>query len=152
MNYHTTFLGRFLLRCFVLLSFWLSGSNCIYIVALGLAMMVRRMPGRFPTMLLIILSVTASCRYLWWRYSSTLNWDDPIALFWGVFYFWRNLLLDCARLFSEYMAFGRKPISMPKDESSWPTIDLMIPTYNEDLDVIKATVYASLGDFGQKIN
>ncbi|XNM61910.1 hypothetical protein ACLK1T_13695 [Escherichia coli] len=24
---------------------------------------------------MIALSLTVSCRYIWWRYTSTLNWD-----------------------------------------------------------------------------
>lgn len=29
--------------------------------------------------MLIVLSLTVSCRYIWWRYTSTLNWDDPVS-------------------------------------------------------------------------
>ncbi len=29
--------------------------------------------------------------------------------------------------------------------AQWPTVDIFIPTYNEDLSVVKNTVYASLG-------
>ncbi|CAH7463065.1 MULTISPECIES: UDP-forming cellulose synthase catalytic subunit [Vibrio] len=148
LNYILLFLVVFIaLLCFTV-PFGYQAQTVFILLLWGLAMMVRRMPGRFPTMLLIILSVTASCRYLWWRYSSTLNWDDPIALFLGSIlllaetYSWIVLLLG---YFQNIWPLSRKPISMPKDESSWPTIDLMIPTYNEDLDVVKATVYASLG-------
>ena len=34
---------------------------------------------------------------------------------------------------------------MPADTSTWPTIDLFIPTYNEDLSVVKPTVMAAMG-------
>ncbi|OLQ95542.1 UDP-forming cellulose synthase catalytic subunit [Vibrio ponticus] len=124
-------------------------AQLVFVVLLWtLAMMVRRLPGRFPTMLLIILSLTASCRYLWWRYSSTLNWDDPLALLLGGIlllaetYSWIVLILG---YFQNIWPLNRQPVDMPEDVSTWPTIDLMIPTYNEDLDVVKATVYASLG-------
>ena len=46
----------------------------------GVALIVRRMPGRFSALMLIVLSLTVSCRYIWWRYTSTLNWDDPVSL------------------------------------------------------------------------
>lgn len=29
--------------------------------------------------------------------------------------------------------------------SQWPTVDIFVPTYNEDLNVVKNTIYASLG-------
>ncbi|BAJ00100.1 UDP-forming cellulose synthase catalytic subunit [Shewanella violacea] len=114
----------------------------------ALAMMFRRMPGRFPTVLLIILSVTASCRYIWWRYTSTLNWDDPLALFLGGIllmaetYAWIVLLLG---YFQNIWPLNRKPVALPVDQTTWPEIDIMIPSYNEGLDVVRATVYASLG-------
>src|SRR5690606_33629818 len=39
------------------------------------AMAVRRMPGQLPVLMLMVLSLTVSCRYLWWRYTSTLNYQ-----------------------------------------------------------------------------
>lgn len=50
----------------------------------GVALIVRRMPGRFSALMLIVLSLTVSCRYIWWRYTSTLNWDDPVSLVCGL--------------------------------------------------------------------
>ncbi len=124
-------------------------AQIVFVLSLwALAMMVRRMLGRFPTLLLIILSVTASCRYLWWRYSSTLNWDDSLSLFLGGVllaaetFSWVVLMLG---YFQTSWPLNRKPEMLPEEQSVWPTIDLFIPTYNEDLDVVKATVYASMG-------
>ncbi len=124
-------------------------AQAFFIVALwSLGMMFRRMPGRFPTILLITLSVTVSCRYIWWRYTSSLNWDDPLALFLGCVllmaetYAWIVLILG---YFQNIWPLNRQPVSLPDDQSTWPTIDMMIPTYNEDLDVVRATVYSALG-------
>ncbi|WP_120512539.1 UDP-forming cellulose synthase catalytic subunit [Photobacterium salinisoli] len=135
------------LICFTV-PFGLEAQMVFVLLLWALAMMCRRMPGHFPTLLLIILSVTASCRYLWWRYSSTLNWDDPLALMLGVLlllaetYSWIVLILG---YFQNIWPLNRKPVALPPDTKVWPTIDVMIPTYNEDLDVVRATVYASLG-------
>ncbi len=35
----------------------------------GVALIVRRMQGRFSALMLIVLSLTVSCRYIWWRYA-----------------------------------------------------------------------------------
>lgn len=60
-------------------------AQLVFVVLLWvLAMLVRRMPGRFPTLLMIVLSVIVSCRYLWWRYTSTLNWNDNLDLICGL--------------------------------------------------------------------
>lgn len=112
------------------------------------AMLVRHMPGRFPTLLMIILSVLISCRYLWWRYTSTLNWNDWLDLTTGLLllaaetYAWLILILGYIQ---SCWPLKRKPVELPKDSSQWPTVDLMIATYNEPLSVVRNTVYAAMG-------
>lgn len=123
----------------------------------GIAMVVRRVPGRLPALMLIVLSLTVSCRYLWWRYTATLNWDDPLSLVCGLLllvaetYAWVVLVLG---YFQTVWPLNRQPVPLPENSDSWPTIDLMVPTYNEDLGVVKPTIYAALGvDWPQdKIN
>src|SRR5207253_5850722 len=56
-------------------------AQLVFVILLwALAMLVRRIPGRVPTLLMIVLSTIVSCRYLWWRYTSTLNWNNPLDL------------------------------------------------------------------------
>ncbi|MGE9552942.1 UDP-forming cellulose synthase catalytic subunit [Erwinia amylovora] len=124
-------------------------TQFIFVIILwGVAMVVRRIPGRLPTMMMIVLSLTISCRYLWWRYNSTLNWDDPVSLTFGLLliaaetYSWVVLVLG---YFQTLWPLQRPPVSMPEEVSSWPTIDLLIPTCNEPLSVVKPTLYAALG-------
>lgn len=125
------------------------GAQLVFVVLLwGLAMAVRRLPGRFPTLLMIVLSVLISCRYLWWRYSATLNWNDSLDLTLGLIllaaetYSWLILLLGYIQT---CWPLKRWPVPLPKDTSQWPTVDLLIPTYNEPLSVVRTTVYAALG-------
>jgi cellulose synthase (UDP-forming) len=114
----------------------------------GIAMLVRYMPGRFPTLMLIVLSTIISCRYLWWRYTSTLNWNDTLDLVCGVIllaaetYSWFVLILGYIQT---CWPLQRKPANLPENPNRWPTVDLMIPTYNEDLSVVRTTVLAALG-------
>ncbi len=114
----------------------------------GVALIVRRMPGRFSALMLIVLSLTVSCRYIWWRYTSTLNWDDPVSLVCGLIllfaetYAWIVLVLG---YFLVVWPLNRQPVPLPKDMSLWPSVDIFVPTYNEDLNVVKNTIYASLG-------
>ncbi|PIJ50531.1 UDP-forming cellulose synthase catalytic subunit, partial [Erwinia sp. OLMDLW33] len=124
-------------------------TQFIFVMVLwAVAMVVRRIPGRLPIMMMIVLSLTISCRYLWWRYTATLNWNDPLSLTFGVLliaaetYSWVVLLLG---YFQSLWPLQRKPLSMPEDVSSWPAIDLLVPTWNEPLSVVKPTIYAALG-------
>ena len=124
-------------------------AQLVFVVLLwGIAMLVRRIPGRFPTLLMIALSVIISCRYLWWRYTSTLNWNDSLDLVCGLIlllaetYSWLVLILGYVQT---SWPLNRKPAQLPRDTSQWPTVDLLIPTYNEELSVTRGTVYAALG-------
>lgn len=124
-------------------------AQFIFVVLLwGIAMVVRKVPGRFPALMLIVLSLTVSCRYMWWRYTATLNWHDPVSLICGLLllaaetYAWVVLLLG---YFQTIWPLQRKPAPLPVDDREWPTVDIMIPTYNEDLSVIKPTIFAALG-------
>ncbi|MDF7661031.1 UDP-forming cellulose synthase catalytic subunit [Erwiniaceae bacterium L1_54_6] len=114
----------------------------------SLAMLVRRVPGRLSTIMLIVLSLTVSCRYLWWRYTETLNWDDPLSLTFGLLligaetYSWTVLVLG---YFQTLWPLNRQPLSMPAEISGWPSVDILVPTYNEPLSVVKPTIYAAMG-------
>ncbi|MFS2221585.1 UDP-forming cellulose synthase catalytic subunit [Pantoea sp. B65] len=124
-------------------------TQFIFVLLLwAVAMVVRRVPGRLSTTMLIVLSLTVSCRYLWWRYTATLNWDDPLSLTFGLMliaaetFSWVVLVLG---YFQTLWPLNRQPVKMPADITRWPTIDLLVPTFNEALSVVKPTIYAALG-------
>ncbi|MGE8218360.1 MAG: UDP-forming cellulose synthase catalytic subunit [Stenotrophomonas acidaminiphila] len=114
----------------------------------GIALLVRRMPGRYATLILVVLSITVSCRYLWWRYTATLNWNNDFDLACGVVllaaetYSWLVLMLGYVQV---AWPLQRKPSALPADPRDWPTVDVLIPTYNEELSLVRHTVNAALG-------
>jgi cellulose synthase (UDP-forming) len=111
------------------------------------ALSIRNLPGHIITLLMMILSFIASSRYLWWRITSTLNWDNAFDLTWGV-------LLLAAEIYTymimvtSYLQTAwpiiRKPAPLPKETNSWPDVDVFIPTYNEPIKVVKTTVLAAI--------
>ncbi|HXU92880.1 MAG TPA: UDP-forming cellulose synthase catalytic subunit [Gallionella sp.] len=112
------------------------------------ALIIRRIPGQVVTLLLMVLSVTASTRYLWWRVTSTLNWDNSFDLTWGILLLLAEIYTWLILLFGYIQTawpLKRPPVMLPADTNSWPTVDVFIPTYNEPLKVVKGTVYAALG-------
>jgi len=124
-------------------------SQLIFVaMLLMIALVVRRIPGQVVTFLLAVISITASTRYLWWRISSTLNWDSSFDLIWGILllvaevYTWIILLFGYLQT---SWSLKRPPALMPPDTGLWPTVDVFIPTYNESLKVVKPTVYAAMG-------
>ena len=111
------------------------------------ALWVRhRVDGPLGAMFLIALSVTASLRYMYWRVTSTLDFDNLVGgiLGWGLLlaelYALAILLLGYLQT---AMPLKRQTQPLPEDRSLWPTVDIFIPTYNEPLDVVRGTVLAA---------
>ena len=137
----------FLLAIFITIPFSLEAQAVFISFILLVAYALKRVKGQMATIVMITLSVTTSSRYLWWRYTETLNWDDPLALALGAglllaeTYAWLVLILG---FFQTVNPLERKPVPLPKDTDLWPTVDVYIPTYNEPLSVVRPTTLAAL--------
>ncbi len=110
------------------------------------ALFVRSRRGPLAAQVLTLLSVLASSRYIWWRVSSTLDFDNTLDWVLGILlvaaelYAFVILLLGA---FQTVHVLERKPVPLPRDRSDWPTVDVFIPTYNEPLEVVRPTVLAA---------
>ena len=111
------------------------------------AMSIRTHKGYLPKLILVILSLTLSSRYLFWRATSTINTDSSIdtvtsiILFSAELYTWLILLLGYFQIAGPLQ---RKTYSLPDDINVWPTVDIYIPTYNEDIGIVKTTTKAAI--------
>ncbi|MBQ4833097.1 UDP-forming cellulose synthase catalytic subunit [Pseudoalteromonas sp. MMG010] len=136
-----------LLAIFITIPFSLEAQAVFISFILIVAYSLRRIKGQMATIVMITLSVTTSTRYLWWRYTETLNWDDPLALGLGIglllaeTYAWLVLILG---FFQTINPLERKPVALPENTDLWPTVDIYIPTYNEPLSVVKPTTLAAM--------
>jgi len=113
---------------------------------LAAALVAAAFRGRTPTLLVVLLSVATTGRYLWWRLSTTLSADWSFdAVLGGILL--AAELYACAMLLLAYgqsvAGLRRKPLPLPEDVARWPSVDVYIPTYNEPLDVVRATVLAA---------
>jgi cellulose synthase (UDP-forming) len=122
-------------------------SQCIFAAGCFIAALIlRKQSGRFPVVLLIVLSLIASMRYMYWRVTSTLGFES-----WLDFTFGYGLL--AAELYAlAVLIFGylqtawplrRNPVLLTTPPSEWPTVDVFIPSYNESLDIVKVTIFAA---------
>ena len=122
----------------LLLCIWLSRASDSYLI----------------TLTLMIMSMFATFRYAWWRVGTVEAFFRDPGTKWGpVDAFFILLLLGAeAYAFSIlYMGFlqtvwplRRAPVALPDDPEEWPEVDLVIPTYNEPLNVVRYTALASL--------
>ncbi len=112
----------------------------------GLCWILSYVPGRWVTLTMIVVSITVSLRYLHWRISTTVGNEDGIDMALG-------LVLLAAELYAvlvlvlgyiqSALPLERKPVALPDDPSTWPSVDIYIPTYNEPLAVVRTTILAA---------
>ncbi|CAB3751978.1 UDP-forming cellulose synthase catalytic subunit [Paraburkholderia humisilvae] len=116
---------------------------CCFICAL----LFRRAEGHYVTLVMIMLSVIATGRYMYWRLTETTHWQHPLDAAWGLLLVSAEVYAALVLLLGYFQTawpLKRKPLPLPVDRSEWPTVDVFIPTYNEPLSVVKPTVYAAL--------
>ena len=123
------------------------GQTLFMVLAWALAMVLRRLPGQYPTLMLATLSLLAMGRYAWWRLTSSLEFESPMEYLLGY-----GLLLAEAYTWL-VVVFGFIQTAWPLQRPTaplvgtpqeWPSVDVFIPTYNEPLSVVRATVLAAL--------
>lgn len=109
--------------------------------------------GRVVTLTIATFSLCATMRYAFWRGNTLAQylfspWQRVpvvsavlmVLLFAAELYSFTILVLG----FMQTIAPLRRPVKpMPADRSLWPTVDIMIPTYNEPLDIVKYTAMAA---------
>jgi cellulose synthase (UDP-forming) len=122
----------------VLLAIWMDKSSSSYLV----------------TLTLMLISCFATFRYGYWRISTVLKFFFDPAVHWtflDFFFIWLLVLAEgyaFVILFLGYLQtlwpLRRTPVPLPEDPDAWPAVDLLIPTYNEPLSVVKYTALAAM--------
>jgi cellulose synthase (UDP-forming) len=106
------------------------------------------------TLALIFASMLATARYAYWRIVTliqTINdgshrvpWIDlffMLILIGAEIYAWAILYLGYIQT---ARPLRRPPVALPRDIEEWPEVDLLIPTYNEPLTVVRSTAFAAM--------
>jgi cellulose synthase (UDP-forming) len=154
---------RFAIACvtgfllFLLVSIYLPWQEQL---TLGIATVVvglivnRFSSSRVITIALMMISSTATLRYFWWRVHMLVDYFTDESNNRGVIDTTFILILLTAEAYTVVIMFlgymqtawplARKPVPLPADESSWPHVDLLIPTYNEPLSLVRYTALAAL--------
>ncbi|WP_370260861.1 UDP-forming cellulose synthase catalytic subunit [Limnobacter sp.] len=112
------------------------------------AMLFKRMPERFAHLCLMALTLLLLARYVFWRFTSSLDLESGMEIFLGYTlvaaeaYTWLILIFGFVQT---AWPLKRKPLPLEVNLNDWPTVDVYIPTYNEPLSVVRPTVYAAKG-------
>ena len=125
----------------------LQGQILFSLGSFGAALLLSKTPGRLSTLAMIVLSISASSRYIYWRLTDTIgftHWMDAAfgyGLVLAELYAFAVLLIG---YFQTAWPLQRRPVPMPTDVSTWPSVDVFIPTYNEPLEVVRQTVFSAM--------
>lgn len=116
--------------------------------------MDRSSSSYLVTLTLMFVSMFSTFRYGYWRVSTTVRFFlDPGIKWTPLDAFFISLLLIAEAyafiiLFLGYLQtlwpLRRTPVPLPDDPDSWPSVDLLIPTYNEPMSVVKYTALAAM--------
>jgi len=125
------------------------------ILTILLALWMDRGSNSYPvTLTLMLLSLYSTYRYGFWRIASVMAYfRDP-----GIHKSTLNGFFICLLLLAECYAFTvlllgyiqmlwplrRKPVPLPDDMKEWPAVDVLIPTFNEPLSMVRFTALAAI--------
>ena len=122
----------------VLVAMWMDRSSTSYLI----------------TLTLMLVSMFSTFRYGYWRVATTVRFFvDPATKASALDAFFIVLLVLAESyafviLFLGYMQtlwpLRRTPVPLPEDPENWPAVDLLIPTYNEPLSVVRFTALAAM--------
>src|SRR5687767_1822891 len=118
-------------------------------VCVGLLFAIGRFPGTRRNawrLVFVLLSGYLTLRYLWWRSFETLIYTNMVdfvgmALLFGAEVY--SITVHLLGLFVNVWPMERAPEPMPEDRASWPTVDILIPTYSEDPEIVRLTALAA---------
>jgi len=139
--------GAFLLGIVVITPLDLVSQALFALLTIIGMLIIKGHPSRGVTLVMITLSIVVSTRYIWWRLTDTMQFASVLEAALGIglilaeLYAWLVLVLGYIQT---AWPLNRPPVALPDDVDRWPTVDLLIPTYNEPLSVVETTVYGAL--------
>jgi cellulose synthase (UDP-forming) len=125
------------------------------VVMVGSGVLIGRASrGTLVTIALMVLSLFATMRYAWWRIGAVLAYFHDPSNKWD----WIDATCIVVLLSAESYAFiilflgfvqtvwplKRPIVPLPEDPDHWPRVDLLIPTYNEPLNIVRSTALAAM--------
>ena len=107
----------------------------------------NRFKSRSVSVFLVVLSLAVSLRYIFWRVTETLDFGSIAELVLGIGLAAAEMYAIVVLVLGYIQTLWpleRKPIPMPEDYALWPTVDVFIPTYNEPMSIVRATVLGAI--------
>ncbi len=98
-------------------------------------------------LLLLYLAALVTARYFVWRLTDTLTYEGLASFIAALLLFLAELyggIIYGLGLFINALPLYRTTPRLPPDPEQWPSVDVFIPSYNEDPEILETTLIAAL--------
>ena len=133
---------------------WPQQAVCGLLTLIMTLVLARSSDSYLITLVLMITSVFCTCRYGYWRVSQTWHFFQDPSNHWGALDAFFILCLLVAEVYAFAILFlgyfqtiwplRRAPVALPDATEEWPHVDVIIPTFNEPLSVVRYTALGAL--------
>jgi cellulose synthase (UDP-forming) len=133
---------------------WPQQAVCGLLTLLLSMALARSSDSYLITLTLIMMSMFCTFRYGYWRLSMTVRYFQDPGTHGGALDAFFVLTLVLAETYAFFILFlgyfqtiwplRRAPVALPDNYDEWPHVDVLIPTYNEPLDVVRFTALGAL--------
>ncbi len=149
-------LGAAVAFCFlaILPLSWPQQAVCGLLTLVMSLALARSSDSYLITLSLMVMSMFCTFRYGYWRLTQTVHFFQDPANHWGAldaFFIMSLVLAETYAFFILFLGYfqtiwplRRAPVALPEAEEDWPHVDILIPTYNEPLDVVRYTALGAL--------
>lgn len=103
--------------------------------------------GRFLRLLLLLIGVFITTRYLLWRIFYTLPTTSLVEFSLGGLLFVAEVftfLIFILGAFVSVQPLSRPIAALPQDRTRWPSVDVLIPSYNESPELLETTLLGAM--------
>ena len=142
---------------FQFISLYLSWPKQIVLGSVSVVIVLilnRATKSKVVTLSLMLLSMAATLRYAWWRVHRVAQYFadesnqhitiDAVLMLILLSAEAYTILIMVLGFLQTSSPLRRRPIALPSDDSLWPDVDVLIPTYNEPLSLVRYTALAAV--------
>jgi cellulose synthase (UDP-forming) len=136
------------------LKVWQQGLVALFLIVVGQSIVQieseqsDRKTSEYLHLFLVWLSIVTTLRYLYYRTSYTLNFNNWLNGLFCVLLFGAELYAVLTLILAYFQTLrikDREPVDLsnfPQDQ--WFKVDIYIPTYNEDVEIVRKTALAAV--------